>query len=84
MGGGMKAHDYDMQVVREATHFVAFYQVGANRHRSDFHTYGEALARVAEWEAETPSGRRGIVYAVNAAGRQVCVDPKMAKEAGLS
>lgn len=81
----MNAHEYEMQIVREATHFVAFFQVGANRHRSDFHTYREALECVAQWERQYHStSRKGIVYAVNAAGRQVAMTRKLVEEAGLS
>jgi len=75
----MKAHDWDMEVLREATHFVAFIQIGANRHRADFPTYTQALACVEQWQIEQPT-RKGIVYAVNAAGRQVCVDHKMIEQ----
>lgn len=76
----MKAHDYDMQVVREATHFVAFIQLQGDRRRAEAQSYEAALAHITEWQQQCQTNRKGIVYAVNAAGRQVCVDSRMIEQ----
>jgi hypothetical protein len=76
----MKARDYDMQVLREATHFVAFIQLQGDRRRAETQTYTAALALIEEWQEQCQTNRKGIVYAVNAAGRQVCVDDKMIEQ----
>jgi len=76
----MKAQDWDMQVLREATHFVAFLQLPGDRLRAETRTYFEAQTHLEIWQRQFETSRKGIVYAVNAAGRQVCVDRKMIEQ----